>query len=514
MKSNLPNPCALEFGRDFCGLFFERHPVPLWVYDVRTLRFVAVNDAAVAQYGYTREEFLAMTLEDIRPADDVPALRERLAQSLARPPGAPDPAGEWRHRRKDGTLLTVEITAFNFEQAGRPFRLVYARDVTERNVMRGRFLHMQRLENLGLLAAGIAHDLNNILSPMLMAAPLLRAHAARPEDLRILDALERSAQRGGNLVRQILSFARGAGTEKALLQPRHVLREVAELVTDTFPKSIALEFDIPSDLWLVRANPTQLHQVLLNLCVNSRDAMPNGGRLQIRARNLPASADHPQPGLLLEVVDNGCGMTPEIQKRSWEPFFTTKTDGRGTGLGLATVKDIVADHHGTITLESEVGRGTTFTIRLPVASEHTAPAEPPASSPPMPAGARSELVLVIDDDDCLRQVIVDSLAAAGHRVLTDRNGAELMGRQFDRLVEVRLVLMDLDLPGQDGLSLARVLQRAQPGLRILFLTGSAGAPGFVPCVLPAHAPMLRKPFTVDALLRAVQAALAAPPCTL
>jgi PAS domain S-box-containing protein len=491
-------------------LLFENHPLPLWVYDLETLRFLAVNEAAVEHYGYSRAEFLAMTIADIRPPEDVPALRQNVARAVTRPTGTIDHAGEWRHRRRDGSLITVEITSHPLELDGRRVKLVLALDITEKKTLQERFLRAQRMENLGMLAAGIAHDLNNILSPALLAAPLLRDRVTTPEDRRILDAIEKSAQRGGSLVQQILSFARGHGTEKALLQPKHVLREVLELITDTFPKSIRVELVLDSSLDLVRANPTQLHQVLLNLCINARDAMPDGGALMLRAGNRPAEG---KPGVAIEVADTGSGMSPEILACIWEPFFTTKGEGRGTGLGLATVREIVREHQGTIVVESAPGHGTVIRLWLPATAEARAQSVPSVALHASTPGT-GQLLLVVDDDTQVRQTLVRLLTHAGYRVLAAGSGDELHQLQAAHLAQTALILMDLDLPGQDGLSLARNLQQMQPAQRILFITGSTGMRGFVVRSLPPDAPLLLKPFTREELLGAVQTALAAPPFVL
>lgn len=396
--------------------------------------------------------------------------------------------------------------------------IVFTENITERKRMQEQFLRAQRLENLGQLAAGVAHDLNNILSPVLMAAPLLRLHATRPEDLRMLDAVEKSAERGGALVQQILSFARGRGSEKILLQPKHVLREVAELVTDTFPKTIRPEIEIPADLWTIQANPTQLHQAVLNLCINARDAMPGGGTLTLRARNesiTTAAPDRPAgPYLCLEISDTGTGIPAEMLPRIWEPFFTTKGEGQGTGLGLATVRGIVTEHRGAIELESTPGFGTTFRVWLPAAGEPADPAGPPHSLHPFPVIGHGELILVIDDDTAVRELVSQSLSGAGFRVLSAGDGAAMLQQHLARLPEASLVLMDLDLPDQDGLALARILQRARPEQRVLFMTGYTGPAGFSPHVLPPGAPVLKKPFSGAALLRAIESALGAPPFAL
>ncbi len=471
-------------------------------------RFTFWNEGAERITGWPAAETLGQTAELV--LGPVDAAQLAVIRTAVMTTGAWH--GELPVRHKDGRLVTLDLrVALVRDAAGRPKgRLSIATDITEKKQLEEHLLRVQRLESLGMLAAGIAHDLNNILSPVLMAAPLLRHRAMRPEDLRILDAIEKSAQRGGALVQQILSFARGHGTEMTLLQPKHVLREVVDLITDTFPKSIRVELELPEPLDPVRANPTQIHQALLNLCINARDAMSAGGILTLRAGNRPAEG---RPGVFIEVADTGSGMSPEILARIWEPFFTTKGEGRGTGLGLATVRDIVRGHQGTIAVESTPGRGSTFRLWLPATAETRPRSAPPVSSHPPVAGA-GQLLLVVDDDAQVRQTLGRLLTHASYRVLAAGSGDELRRLHAARLPEADLILMDLDLPSEDGLSLARALQQTQPAQRILFTTGSTGLGGFVVRSLPPGAPLLLKPFTEEELLGAVQAALAAPPFAL
>ena len=424
--------------------------------------------------------------------------------------------GELPIRHKDGRTVILDLrVALVRDAAGQPKgRLSIATDITEKKQMEEQLLRGQRLESLGLLAAGIAHDLNNILSPVLMAAPLLRTRATHPFDLRVLDLVEKSAQRGGALVRQILSFARGVEGEKTRVQPAHLLHEIGALISDTFPKTIRLETEVAPDLRTVLVNPTQLHQILLNLCINARDAMPGGGTLSLRARNA-SGADAPAgrpPGdyLVLEVADTGTGMTPEVLAHIWESFFTTKGDHRGTGLGLATVRGIVNSLQGGIDVDSAPGYGSTFRLWLPAAKDVSVDPFNTRPDSLFPLPGQGELVLVVDDEAAVRELITQALTAAGYRTLSARDGGELFALHLTRLQEVSLVLMDIGLPDQDGLSLAKILQRARPDQRILFITGYTDSPEEASRTLPTRLPLLKKPFTGDELLGAVQRALRTP----
>lgn len=315
---------------------------------------------------------------------------------------AVEKTGAWHQeltlQNKSGQPFTVDLRVSPLrDPSGRPNgRLSIATDITERKKLQEQFLRAQRLENLGLLAAGIAHDLNNILSPIMMVTPLLRGHLTAAEDQRFLDTLEQSARRGAGLVKQILAFAHGSDRTLGAVQVKHLARDISTLIEETFPRSIRFRSYFSPDLWTVSVNPTQIHQLLLNLCVNARDAMPAGGELGLRLSNCTldeaAAAAIPggRPGsfVLIEVADTGTGIPPELQERMWEPFFTTKAADKGTGLGLSTVRGIVSRHHGFGTVESTIGRGTTFRFWLPAAASETGPAgstTPP--SPPCPAAA-------------------------------------------------------------------------------------------------------------------------------
>lgn len=378
----------------------------------------------------------------------------------------------------------------------------------ERHETEEQMRRVQRMENIGMLAAGIAHDFNNILAPMLMGVPLLRSSVTSEGDERILSSIERSAERGAGLVRQILGFGRGVTGEPQLIQAKHMVRELVDVMNQTFPKSIRIEINISPDLWPLKVNPTQLHQVLLNLCVNARDAMPNGGTLRLCASNrqideMSASAIHEiksGPYLLFEIADSGSGIPPEVVARMWEPFFTTKAPGKGTGLGLATVKSIVTEHHGTVVVQTRPGHGTTFQIYLP-AQPDTESVVTNTANETTPRG-HGELVLVVDDDANVREVAGATLVSHGYRVLAAADGAEALALFAARSLEFRLVVTDLDMPNLDGAAMTKVVRALNPAIRILTVSGSSD-PDDVQRRIPADGRFLAKPFTGDALLNAV-----------
>ena len=499
---------ALQQSEERYRLLFESNPLPMWVYDLETLRFLAVNEAAVQHYGYTREEFLGMTIKQIRPPEDIPALLESIEEVGAESRGSIAS----RHRRKDGTIIHVEIVSRPLVFDGRRARLALANDITEKKLLEEKFLNAQRLENLGMLAAGIAHDLNNVLAPIVFVAPLLRRSLSDPRDLKILNTLEQSAGRGAGLVKQILGFAHTSTGELQPTQVKHLARDIIGVIEETFPKAIELEQLIPSDLWLVQGNPTQIHQVLLNLCVNARDAMPRGGRLRIAAANhrLDALAAGTIPGarpgawVVLEVTDTGSGIPPEVLAHIWEPFFTTKGANKGTGLGLSTVRGIVISHHGFVELDTAADRGTTFRVFLP-ALESASPRQITVAPFALPEG-RGELILVVDDEALICELISTILGNHGYRVVSCSDGVEAITLFATRPGEIPLVITDVEMPHLGGVALARALLHLYPDLRLIAISGltrtktdSSDVPEMQKL---AHA-FLLKPFTAEALLSAV-----------
>ena len=452
---------------------FDNTPVPMWLFDLETLRFLVVNEAAIQHYGYTREEFLGMTIKDIRPEAEIPALLEQIEKARR---GSGN-SGEMRHRRKDGAIIHVEIVARALMYEARKARLVLAIDVTEKKMLEEKYFHAQRMESIGLLAAGIAHDLNNVLAPIVMATQMLRERVANSSDLKLLNTVEQSAGRGAGLVRQILGFVRGTAGDFQAIQIKHFAADVISVIEQTFPKNIRLEHHIPSDLRVVQGNPSQIHQVLLNLCVNARDAMPEGGTLRITAANREFSPEQvrlvpgARPGewVVIEVADTGTGIAPEILANVWDPFFTTKGLGKGTGLGLFTVRGIASSHHGFVTLDTQVGLGTTFRVFLPATAEKSE-AKGPAPTLATPAG-NDELILVVDDDTAVRETVTAILSQHGYRVLAAEDGVEALNLAVVHSAELALVVTDVDMPRLGGAALARTLLQLCPRLRLVTISG-------------------------------------------
>lgn len=478
-------------------------------------RMIYWNAGAERLFGWSAEMVYGQTLEQLMEESFLPPLQAARKATYE----AGQWCGELRMQRKDGLPVIVESRQTLIrDEIGRPkARLCINSDVTERKQLEQQFLRAQRMENLGLLAAGIAHDLNNMLAPILLASPMLREYVMDEPALKLLDTLEKSAERGSMLVRQILGFAHGVTGENQLLQVKHLMRDIVGVISGTFPKSIKLDDYVPSDLWTVKGNATQIHQVLLNLCVNARDAMPNGGTLRVAGENAvldraaAAEIEGGRPGafLVLHVEDTGSGIPPEILDRIWEPFFTTKSADKGTGLGLSTVRGIVETHQGFIQVKTELGRGSSFRIYLPAAESELADGVPaPLRSLPQGNG---ELILVVDDEQEIRDMTSEILDRFGYRVVTASDGAEAAALFAQRATEIRLVISDLHMPNLDGAMLGRALRRINPAAKMLVVSGMASGLGNQPGFRAEEFSdaVLLKPFKAETLLEQVHELLTA-----
>ncbi|WP_169829296.1 PAS domain S-box protein [Lacunisphaera limnophila] len=427
--------------------------------------------------------------------------------------------GRLQHSNRLGDALTVDCrwTLLSDEQ-GRPRSiLTIGTDITERTLMEAKFLRAQRLESIGTLAGGISHDLNNLLAPIVMGVGMLNQTARNADDRSIISVIEQSAARAANLVKQVLSFARGIDGAKVSVHLGYVAREVETMIRSTFPKNITLRFDVPKDLWLVTADPTQLGQVLLNLCVNARDALPAGGQLTVTARNVRLDTHFsllnreitPGPHVLLEVADTGTGIPQDIVDKIFEPFFTTKAPGKGTGLGLSTVIGITRSHGGTINVYTEPGKGSVFKVYLPAA--HDATEAPAAETIAAPARGQGELILVVDDEDMIRTVTQGTLESSGYQVLVAADGAEAFALYHQHRHQIALVLTDMMMPVMDGHALIGALRRINPGVRLVAASGLNDNNNQIKAAQDQIQFFLCKPYTATALLTTIRDALASPP---
>jgi PAS domain S-box-containing protein len=473
------------------------------------------NEGAVRLHGCKKEDLLGHTAESVFSPEAMKAYGH--ARSATWETGSWE--GEVPILTRDGReIIAMYHMSVIRDEAGRPkARLTIATDITEKRRLEEESLRAQRLENLGMLAAGIAHDFNNALAPITMAGPLLRQQVRDPAGLRMLDIIEQCSGRGAALVRQMLSFARGTTGGKQLTQMKHVLREAVELSRSSFPKSIQIEAHLPNDLWPIIADPTQMHQVFLNLFVNARDAMPEGGIITVAAENRvlnDAEAAKIEGGrvgnfLAVDVRDTGTGISPEVLEKMWAPFFTTKGEGTGTGLGLSTVRAIVSHHEGFLAVHTSIqelhDHGTVFTIYLP-AAEGESTNITAASDGPLPRG-HGELILLVDDEATVVSIATKILTnIGGYRVITETNGADAITAFMRRIPDVRLLVTDLDMPIMGGLDLAGALREIKPALPIVIMTGLA--PKLDEHIRTIPALFLAKPFEAQSLLKLVQRALA------
>jgi PAS domain S-box-containing protein len=576
-------------------LLLDKNPLPMFVIDLDTLGFLAVNEAAVEKYGYSADEFASMTIRDLHVPEEAAWISELLAGEKAR---VPSRGLIVKHRKKDGTTIFAEIESRVVTLSGREVKLALANDITERKkaedrvreqaalldlasdailvqdlggkvrywnkgaerlygwsaqqalgnqmaalfpmpdepaladaeqqllargewtgelrkhtqsgqevtvssrwtllrdergepgsvlvidtditekkMLESQFLRAQRIEGIGTLATGMAHDLNNILAPILMSAGFLRWDIPPAEREKAIERIELSVKRGAEIIQQVLTFGKGIDGERVAVNPAELLAEIAEIVGQTFPKSISLTVESRAGLWPVTGDRTQIHQVLLNLCLNARDAMPKGGDLTLRAGTrslsepMPALPTPAQPGLYIvfEVADTGCGIPAGDRERIFDPFFTTKEVGKGTGLGLSTALGIVQSHRGVIVVESEVDRGTTFKVFLPVASQ-AARKDTSKIGRLAPKGV-GEVILVVDDEPDVIAGMRQMLEQHNYRVWVAANGEEALkmaggsGQRFDAMIT------DIMMPAMDGVALIRALRGLMPDLKIIASSG-------------------------------------------
>ncbi|MFM1941145.1 MAG: hypothetical protein RI897_127 [Verrucomicrobiota bacterium] len=432
--------------------------------------------------------------------------------------------GDWQGEairfRRDGKKITVSSRwrLVNSEEEGHGSLLILESNITERKRIEQQLFQAQRMQSMATLAGGIAHDLNNILSPVLMAAQVLRAEFTDDYVVTMLDTIEGCAKRGADVVRQLLTFARGIQGERVSTQVRHLIKEIIHMAQETFPKSIKIASNVPRELWPVVGDATQLHQAVLNLCVNARDAMPNGGNLTVTGENVTLDSTFvsmennakPGPYVLVTVRDDGMGIPSDVSEHMFEPFFTTKKTGKNPGLGLSTVLGIVQSHGGFIRISSQIGQGATFKVFLP-ASPGAKPALP-EERPALPQG-HGELILLVDDEQGIRDSASALLNKHGYDVITASDGAEGLALFTQHRQELRAVLADIVMPIMDGVAFVRGLRRIAPEIRVIAASGLMDDPDQSGKVNELEQlgvrRFLTKPFTAEDLLEALSQELSA-----
>jgi two-component system cell cycle sensor histidine kinase/response regulator CckA len=489
-------------------LLFDAYPAPVFLYDPATLRLLSVNDAAVRQYGYSREEFLAMSIAELRPPEDVGVLMAQLESRT----GDGVRRGTFRHRRKNGGVFHVQITSYPLELGGRQARLVIAEDFGKREALEQQVRKAQQMEVVGQIAGGMAHDFNNLLTTILTTCELLTAAVPDESALRAdLATIHEAAARGATLTAKLLAFSRRKPLEYRSVDLDAVLGELDATLRHLVPQSVAVRIRPGADGVPARADAAAVEQIVANLVSNASDAMPGGGEIEISTERASLDAEfcRTHPGAMageyvaIAVRDVGHGMDAITLHRIFEPFFTTKQVGEGAGLGMAMVYGLVKQHGGYVELLSRPGEGTTVRIYLPEAAEVPAPRPRPR---PGPAGGAGETILLVEDEPSLRRAAERVLVQSGYGVLAASDGREAL-EILQRGESVDLVITDVVMPRLGGKELLQALRAAGLATRVLLTSGYPGRGGAPHEDLPEGSHFLAKPWTIAELLVAVRRAL-------
>jgi two-component system, cell cycle sensor histidine kinase and response regulator CckA len=491
---------------------FDHSPLPKYLYDHETLRFVAVNAATIRGYGYSREEFLRMTLDDIRSPEDPPKVEVSLeAHGL-------EATRSERHRRKDGSPLDVEVTVRKFDLGPRPCGLAVAVDVTNRNRMEDQLRQSQKMEAIGSLAGGVAHDFNNLLSVILGYGELLATDFMPGDPMRgDLQEILRAARCAADLTRQLLAFSRHQMLQPRVLDLNSAIEVVAKMLRRVVGEDVELSVLSGPDLGWVTADPGQIEQILMNLAVNARDAMPKGGKLTIETSNVEIDSTDAltrpeiKPGsyVVLAVSDTGGGMSPATRDRVFEPFFTTKEKGKGTGFGLSTVFGIVQQSGGSVFVESALGKGTTFTVYLPRADLAAGPSA--VAVPENPTQRGTETILLVEDEEPVRAVVRTILQRQGYAVLAAESGGDALLICEQHKGPIDVLLTDVVMPRMSGRELSERLGPLRPDMKVLLMSGYTDDSILQHGVLHSDVAFLQKPITPETLSRKLREVIDSAP---
>ena len=482
---------------------------------VRSLenRLTYWNKGAQRLYGWTAEEAIGKDPVEFlfKDKEEPPQLIE--AKKIVLEKG--EWTGELHQKTKDGTEIDVESHwTLICDSEGKPKSiLVINTDITDKKKLETQLLRAQRMESIGTLAGGIAHDLNNMLTPIMLSLQMLKEKYTDQQSQRLLTILEKNSQRGADLIKQVLSFSRGIEGERKPLQVSDIISEIEKIVKETFPRNIELRNDIPDDLWIISADITQLHQVIMNLCVNARDAMHYGGVLSITASNFFVDKNYAQMHtdakvgsyVVVTVSDTGTGIPPKILDRIFEPFFTTKEHGKGTGLGLSTALAIVKSHGGFINVYSEVRKGTAFSIYLPAI--RTEIHEVVEQQLELLAG-EGEWILVAEDEESIRDVTFSTLEKSGYKVLMANDGAEAVALYAQNIDKIKVILMDMMMPIMDGQASIQAIRKINRDVKIIAVSGLAEKDRLTKVADYTNA-FLPKPYTAQKLLKTIHEVLSA-----
>jgi two-component system cell cycle sensor histidine kinase/response regulator CckA len=466
------------------------------------------NKAAQTLYSYSADEAIGMSIHEIMSAEN--------ADDYKKAENALVTNGEWRgelrQASRDGTQFTIDSRwiLMRDQRENPATMMIINTDITEKKKLEQQFLRAERMQSIGTLAGGIAHDLNNVLAPIILAIPALRKRVADDNGRMMVDSIDISAKRGASIIKQMLSFSRGFDGEKTIVQLKHLTTEFESFLQSTFPRTIQFRRSSVKSPWLISGDLTQLYQVLMNLCLNARDAMPHGGTLTLSLENIVLDELHakgnidarPGPYVLLTVTDTGIGIPEGIQHKIYEPFFTTKDVGKGTGLGLSTVLGIVKGHGGFLNLYSELGKGTTFRVYLPALEGTEIAMEEKENVADIPHG-HGELILIVDDEPAVREVHRTTLESYGYKVATAIDGTEAIAICARGDKKFSLVLTDVMMPHMDGIATIRALRQLNPGMKFIVASGLVDQEKSYAIASMGKIPFLQKPYSSEQLLHTI-----------